>query len=93
MPCRVVLATRAPSEKQYFDENRRVQGEWHGLGAELLGLKWTVLCGSGTSLDCRFRIASSHQHERALSERRVDQQGHAGQSNSHVDVVQQQKRR
>jgi len=26
----------------YFDQNRTVQGEWHGRGAELLGLKGTV---------------------------------------------------
>ena len=24
----------------YFDQNRTVQGEWHGRGAELLGLEW-----------------------------------------------------
>lgn len=26
----------------YFDQNRTVQGEWHGRGAELLGLNGTV---------------------------------------------------
>jgi hypothetical protein len=26
----------------YFDQNRTVQGEWLGRGAELLGLKGTV---------------------------------------------------
>jgi hypothetical protein len=29
-------------EHDYYDEHRRVQGEWHGRGAELLGLSGTV---------------------------------------------------
>ena len=36
-------AQRHLEHSDYYDEGRRVQGEWHGCGAELLGL-----CGEVT---------------------------------------------
>jgi hypothetical protein len=36
-------AQRHLEHSDYYDEQRRVQGEWHGRGAELLGL-----CGEVT---------------------------------------------
>jgi conjugative relaxase-like TrwC/TraI family protein len=35
-------AQRHLQHSDYYDENRRVQGEWHGRGAELLGLSGNV---------------------------------------------------
>ena len=35
-------AQRHLEHSDYFDQNRTVQGEWHGRGAELLGLNGTV---------------------------------------------------
>ena len=35
-------AQRHLEHSDYYDENRRVQGEWHGQGAELLGLRGEV---------------------------------------------------
>jgi conjugative relaxase-like TrwC/TraI family protein len=32
-------AQRHLEHSDYYDEHRRVQGEWHGRGAELLGLR------------------------------------------------------
>lgn len=36
-------AQRHLEHSDYYDERRRVQGEWHGRGAELLGLRGQVL--------------------------------------------------
>jgi conjugative relaxase-like TrwC/TraI family protein len=38
----VEYAQRHLEHSDYYDEHRRVQGEWHGLGAELLGLRGEV---------------------------------------------------
>ena len=38
----VGYAGRHLEHSDYYDEQRRVQGEWHGRGAELLGLRWEV---------------------------------------------------
>jgi conjugative relaxase-like TrwC/TraI family protein len=35
-------AQRHLEHSDYYDEHRRVQGEWHGRGAELLGLRGEV---------------------------------------------------
>ena len=35
-------AQRHLEHSDYYDEHRKVQGEWHGRGAELLGLRGTV---------------------------------------------------
>jgi conjugative relaxase-like TrwC/TraI family protein len=35
-------AQRHLEHSDYYDEHRRVQGEWHGQGAELLGLRGEV---------------------------------------------------
>ena len=35
-------AQRHLEHSDYYDEGRRVQGEWHGQGAELLGLRGEV---------------------------------------------------
>ena len=35
-------AQRHLEHSDYYDEDRRVQGEWHGQGAELLGLRGEV---------------------------------------------------
>src|SRR5579885_3187529 len=35
-------AQRHLQHSDYYDEHRRVQGEWHGRGAELLGLRGSV---------------------------------------------------
>ena len=35
-------AQRHLEHSDYYDEQRRVQGEWHGRGAELLGLRGNV---------------------------------------------------
>ncbi len=35
-------AQRHLEHSDYYDEQRRVQGEWHGRGAELLGLSGNV---------------------------------------------------
>src|SRR5438045_8874543 len=35
-------AQRHLQQSDYFDQNRTVQGQWHGRGAELLGLKGEV---------------------------------------------------
>ena len=35
-------AQRHLEHSDYYDEHRRVQGEWHGRGAELLGLRGSV---------------------------------------------------
>jgi conjugative relaxase-like TrwC/TraI family protein len=35
-------AQRHLQQSDYYDQNRNVQGQWHGRGAELLGLKEEV---------------------------------------------------
>jgi hypothetical protein len=35
-------AQRHLEHSDYYDEHRRVQGEWHGRGSELLGLRGEV---------------------------------------------------
>src|ERR1700693_4966544 len=35
-------AKRHLQQSDYYDQNRTVQGQWHGRGAELLGLKGEV---------------------------------------------------
>ena len=37
-------AQRHLEHSDYYDEHRKVQGEWLGRGAELLGLRGTVTC-------------------------------------------------
>ncbi len=41
----VGYAQRHLEHSDYYDERRRVQGEWHGRGAELLGLRGNVTQG------------------------------------------------
>src|SRR6266536_998465 len=36
-------AQRHLQQSDYFDQNRTVEGQWHGRGAELLGLKGEVM--------------------------------------------------
>ncbi|MHB1939137.1 MAG: relaxase domain-containing protein [Acidobacteriaceae bacterium] len=38
----VGYAARHLEHSDYYDEQRRIQGEWHGRGAELLGLRGEV---------------------------------------------------
>jgi conjugative relaxase-like TrwC/TraI family protein len=38
----VGYAQRHLEHSDYYDEQRRIQGEWHGRGAELLGLRGDV---------------------------------------------------
>jgi hypothetical protein len=45
-------AQRHLQQSDYYDQNRTVQGQWHGRGAELLGLN-----GEVTPEDCLGRSA------------------------------------
>ena len=65
-------AQRHLEHSDYFDQNRTVQGEWHGRGAELLGL-------NGTVTHMQFEAIREGRHHE------TDDQG--GPSSHHVDAA------